>query len=64
MNDQRTFRFIIIFIVGFSVAYLLNLLLNTQRANEAFQNVVSYALAPVVTVAIIIGYSIWRKQSE
>jgi hypothetical protein len=64
MSDQRTFRFIIIFMVGFSIAYLLNLLLNTQRANETFQNVVSYALAPIVTVAIVIGYSMWRKQSE
>lgn len=62
MDNQRTFRFIVVFMVGFSIAYLLNMLLGTQRASESVQNIVSFALAPVVTVIAILGFSIWYER--
>lgn len=62
MNDNRAFRLIVIFMGGFFVAWFLNLLLNTQRAPVSVQNLVSFALAPILTTIGIIAFSILRER--
>jgi fructose-specific phosphotransferase system IIC component len=63
MNDQqRTFRLIVIFMAGFAVAYVLNMLMDTQRASVSVQNIVSFALAPVVTTIGVVAFMMWRER--